>query len=110
MSSSINLLKFQSQLSRYSPDIILTGIYLVISAVWILWSDTFVFQIANNNNHLLEQLQNIKGLAFVLLSGSLVFLISHGLHNRLRKSNKQKCSLEQKIDALNIATRGGMID
>ena len=67
-------------------------------------------QIANNNNHLLEQLQNQKGLAFVMLSGLLFFLVSHRLYNRLRKSDKQKCSLEQKIDALNVAIRGGMID
>ena len=110
MHSPSHLLKFQSRLPRCSPAIIITVIYLIISTLWILWSDTVVMQIANNNNHLLEQLQKQKGLAFVMLSGLLFFLVSHWLFNRLRKSDKQKCSLEQKIDALNIATRGGMID
>lgn len=105
-----NLLKFQSRLPRYSPAITITGIYLILSTIWILWSDTVVVQIANNNDYLLEQLQNQKGLVFVLLSGLLFFLVSHVLYNRLRKSDKQKCSLEQKIDALNVAIRGGMID
>ncbi len=110
MFPSSNLLKFKSGLSRCPPAIIITAIYLIISALWILCSDAVVMQIANNNNHLLEQLQNIKGLAFVMLSGLLFFLVSHRLYNRLRKSDKQKCSLKQKIDALNVAIRGGMID
>jgi two-component system sensor histidine kinase UhpB len=105
-----NLFKFQNEISRWSPAIVLTAAYLVVSVLWILWSDTLVTQVARNNNDLLEQLQNKKGVAFVMLSGLLLFLVSHCLHNRLRKIDKQKCSLEQKIDALNIASRGGMID
>jgi len=110
MHAPSHLLKFQSGLSRCPPSVIITAIYLIISTLWIIWSDTIVMQIANNNNHLLEQLQKLKGLAFVMLSGLLFFLVSHGLYTRLRKSDKQKCSLEQKIDALNVAIRGGMID
>ena len=105
-----NLFKFQNEISRWSPAIILTAAYLVLSVLWILWSDTLVTQIAQNNNDLLEQLQNKKGVAFVMLSGFLLFLVSHCLHIRLRKIDKQRCSLEQKIDALNMASRGGMID
>jgi two-component system, NarL family, sensor histidine kinase UhpB len=110
MYPSNNLLKFQSGFSKCPPAIIITFIYLIISTVWILWSDTVVTHIANNNNQLLEQLQNKKGITFVLLSGLLIFLISHGLHIRLRNSDEQKNSLELKIEALNIAIRGGMID
>lgn len=105
-----NLFKFQNAISCCSPAIILTGAYLLISIIWILWSDTVVTQIAHNNNVLLEQLQNKKGLAFVILSGGLLFLVSHYMHSRLQRADKQKHSLEQKIDALNIASRGGMID
>jgi two-component system sensor histidine kinase UhpB len=105
-----NLLKFQNGISSCPPAIILTAAYLLISINWILWSDTFVTQIAHNNDRLLEQLQNKKGLAFVVFSSVLLFFVSHGLHNRLRKSVRQKLSLEQKIDALNIAVRGGMLD
>lgn len=105
-----NLFKLQHELSRCSPAIILTAAYLLLSIIWVVWSDTIVAQIASNNNQLLAQLQNKKGLAFVLVSGILLFLVSHYLLLRIRKVDKQKCSLEQKIDALNIASRGGMID
>ncbi|NCU03389.1 MAG: PAS domain-containing protein [Chitinophagaceae bacterium] len=105
-----NLFKLQHELSRCSPAIILTAAYLLLSIIWVVWSDTIVAQIANNNNQLLAQLQNKKGLAFVLVSGILLFFVSHYLLLRIRKVDKQKCSLEQKIDALNIASRGGMID
>lgn len=105
-----NLLKFQNEISGWSPAIVLTVSYLFLSIIWILWSDTLASQIAHNNNDLLEQLQHKKGVAFVIISGLLLFLVSHCLHIRLRKTDQQKCSLEQKIDALNIASRGGMID
>jgi two-component system sensor histidine kinase UhpB len=110
MYSFSNLLKTQAGRTQYSPPIMVTVIYVIISIVWIQWSDALVMQIANNNSTLLTQLQNKKGLAFIMFSGSLLYFISNYFCKRALKSNKQKCSLEQKLNGLNIATRGGMID
>ncbi len=98
------------KLSAYSPAILITGIYLVLSTAWILWSDALTEKIAHDNSALLIQLQNQKGIAFVFLSGIVLFLISHSLYVRLRHSHKSKTTLEQKFEALNTAARGGMID
>jgi two-component system sensor histidine kinase UhpB len=105
-----NLLKNRAGLPQYSPPIMLTAIYVIVSIVWIQWSDTLVMQIANNNSALLTQLQSKKGFAFIIFSGSLLYFISNYFCKRALKSNQQKCSLEQKLNGLNIAIRGGMID
>lgn len=50
----------------------LTLIYIVISVIWILGSDKvvdFIFP------HVASQLQSIKGIFFVFLSGALIFLL-----------------------------------
>ncbi len=89
---------------------ILTAIYLLTGIIWILLSDTMVMQIARNNSELLYQLQNKKGIAFVVLSGLLIFVITYALSKRIQKKEEQKFSLEQKIHALNNANPGGIID
>ncbi|QNA46341.1 PAS domain-containing sensor histidine kinase [Lacibacter sediminis] len=110
MYSHPNLMKLQADVSRCSPAVFITGIYLTLSTIWIFWSDALVEKLAHNNSTLLVNLQNQKGIAFVLLSSILLFVISHSLYNRLRNSNKSKTTLEQKFEALNVAARGGMID
>ncbi len=98
------------KLMAYSPALLITGIYLTLSTGWIIWSDDITKKIAQDDSSLLIQLQNQKGIAFVLLSGIVLFLISHSLYVRLRHSHKSKTTLEQKFEALNTAARGGMID
>ncbi|HLP35616.1 sensor histidine kinase [Lacibacter sp.] len=110
MYSHPNLLKLRSDVSKFCPALLITGIYLTISIIWILWSDALAEKLAHNNSALLVELQNQKGIAFVLLSSLLLFMISHSLYKRLRHSNKSKTTLEQKFEALNVAARGGMID
>jgi two-component system, NarL family, sensor histidine kinase UhpB len=90
--------------------IILTAVYLLAGIAWILLSDTMVMQIARNNSELFNQLQNKKGIAFVVLSGMLIFFITYALSKRIQKKEQQKFSLEQKIHALNNANPGGIID
>ncbi len=98
------------KLSVYSPAIFITGIYVILSTAWILWSDALTEKIAHGNAALLLQLQNQKGIAFVCFSGLVLFLISHSLYLRLRRLYKNQNSLEKKFEALNAAARGGMID
>lgn len=104
------LTKLKLQLVKLSPAFAITFVYLVTGIGWILWSDTLVMHIAGNNNALLLELQSKKGIAYVLLSGILLFVISHSLYKRLQKTDKQKNSLQQKIEALNSTNPGGMID
>ncbi|WP_158637411.1 sensor histidine kinase [Lacibacter cauensis] len=98
------------QLVNLSPAFAITFVYLVTGIIWILWSDTVVIHIAGNNSILLQELQSKKGIAYVLLSGILLFYISHRLYKRLQKTDKQKLSLQQKVEALNSTNPGGMID
>ncbi len=95
---------------RRSPALAITFIYLVTGILWILWSDTIVMHLAGNNNDLLLELQSKKGILYVVLSGILLFFISHRLYKRIQQTDKQKLSLQQKIEALNSTNPGGMID
>jgi signal transduction histidine kinase len=110
MQSSPSLMKLHLDRPKCSPAFIITGIYLALSTIWILWSDALAIQLANNNSTILMELQNQKGIAFVLISGILLFVISNGLYKRLRTANSSKTTLEHKFEALNAAARGGMID
>lgn len=110
MQSNPNLMKLQLHLPKCSPAIVITGLYLAISTIWILWSDALAVQLAHNNASILLELQNQKGLAFVVITSIMLFFISNGLYNRLRKANRSKTTLEHKFEALNVAARGGMID
>ncbi|MEJ8843472.1 ATP-binding protein [Lacibacter sp. H375] len=110
MYSSTRHFKNKISVLRYPAPIIITSIYLIVSAGWILWSDTIVMQLARNNSELFTQLQNEKGLAFVLISSALLFVLTNYFCKSVQNSNKTKYSLEQAINAFNVATRGGIID
>ena len=110
MAFASTLTKLKLQLAKLSPAFAITFVYLVTGVIWILWSDTVVIHIAGNNSILLQELQSKKGITYVLLSGILLFYISHRLYKRLQKTDKQKLSLQQKVEALNSTNPGGMID
>ena len=73
-------------------------------------SDKLADQIANGNSDILRELQQKKGLFFVILTGFLIYLMSDTFVKRLKKSFKQYKGLEANYQALNEATREGIFD
>ncbi len=49
--------------------------YALLSGLYILLSDWFAWQIARRDSEILTQWQSIKGLAFVVASGVIIFLL-----------------------------------
>lgn len=54
----------------------LAGFYLLFSSAWIFFSDGLLANLNLDSGHL-NLLQTYKGLAFVLLSTLLIFILSY---------------------------------
>ncbi|MDP4263590.1 MAG: histidine kinase [Bacteroidota bacterium] len=100
----------RSDLTRLSPAVSLTLIYLTLSILWILLSDSLATRIAGDNMPVLEKIQEFEGLIFVLLSAGVLYFLSRGFYRNMLNSFRQKESLEQKFMALNEAAREGIFD
>lgn len=94
----------------FTSSVCLTGIYLIISIVWILTSDSMAGKLAGKDTNTLQHLQQYKGILFVLLSGGLLYFISNRFYRNLAKSSQQRETLEKKFLALNEAAREGIFD
>lgn len=68
------------------------GIYAIVAGLWILLSDKLASILAENTG-LLTQIQSYKGLAFVLVTALLLFLV-------LRREFLKRERAEQQIEAL----------
>lgn len=99
-----------SILKTINPSLRLALIYLVFSVLWILLSDKLVTGIANHNSEVINQLQTLKGIVFVLSSGVLLFFSSLHIYKNLNKTLQTKEELLDKLNALSKASREGFID
>ncbi len=95
---------------HFSPAAWLTFLYLSISILWVILSDKLALKIAHGNNDLLAQLQNQKGLFFVMLTGVMIYFISDRFHGRLKTSFQLYQGLEANYQALHEASREGIFD
>jgi len=100
------------KLPRLSPAAWLTLSYLILSISWILWSDSIAAKLSHPDHHYLtfENIQVIKGIFFVFLSATLLFLLSRKLYTGIHKSYEQKETIERKFTVLNEMAREGVID
>ena len=99
-----------NSLHRVSPAAWLTISYLILSVCWILLSDSAASSLAGSNEALLEKLQSGKGIFFVLLSGSFLYVLSSRFYKGIRISRLQKESIEKKFIALNETAGEGIFD
>lgn len=96
--------------SRIHPALKITIFYLIFSLIWILTGDELVAQLAGDDAEANQHLQNMKGVTFVILSGSLLFFTAFRYFKNLQETLDKKASLLQKLKALNEATTEGIID
>lgn len=96
--------------SRIHPALKITILYLIFSLIWILTGDEIVSHFAGDDADANKHLQNIKGVAFVILSGSLLYFTAFRYFKNLQETIDNKASLLQKLKALNEATTEGIID
>lgn len=75
----------------------ITLVYLVFGGFWIIASDELVFTLVGGNMPLLEKVQNFKGLIYVLLSGTLVFFLTHRTISALTKGKTLEALVEKEL-------------
>ena len=97
---------------RLSPAAWLTLSYLVLSILWILLSDSIAARLSHPGHHYLtfQNIQVVKGIFFVFLSGIFLFLLSKKLYTGIHKSYELKESIEKKFLVLNEMAREGIFD
>ncbi|MGZ5253785.1 MAG: sensor histidine kinase [Flavitalea sp.] len=78
--------------------------------IWILTGDELVYRKAGNDAEANQHLQNVKGIAFVLLSGSFLYYTAFIYFKSLQKTLNKKAALLRKLDLLNEATVEGIIE
>jgi two-component sensor histidine kinase len=96
----------------------ITGVYLVISAGYVLFSDAVLSRLVTDPAQV-ARLQSIKGIAFVALTAIIVFLLLSRAFTRLYKvNNRLKAALDEKNVLLrevhhrvknNIAVMSGLV-
>lgn len=84
---------FHKLLARLDLRVTLT--YLVVSLLWIVFSDRVMEVVASGNQPLLVSMSTAKGTLFVIISGLVLFL---GLRSELRKRNFFEQALEADMD------------
>lgn len=66
----------------------ITGIYLTLGILWILFSDSLVNSIAADPAHA-ARLQLVKGVVFVAVTAVVIYLLLHRSFHRLHETNRQ---------------------
>jgi PAS domain S-box-containing protein len=59
---------------RHKISLVITGLYIVLGLAWIILGDYIVFAEMGDNKNAVKFFQNIKGVAYVLLSAIVIFL------------------------------------
>lgn len=95
---------------KLNPSLRLALIYLAFSVAWILLSDRLVSIIARNDVAVIDQLQTVKGITFVVLSSILLLVSSLHIYNNLQTTLQKKEQLLDKLNALSEAAKEGIID
>lgn len=96
-------------LNRLSPSARLAILYLVVGSIWIIGSDRLVETLITNPQTA-SFIQSVKGMGFVLLCSLLIYFASRKLYSDINHSLKQNQTLLHKYEALNKASKEGIVD
>lgn len=76
---------------QLKPQVRIAGVYLIIATLWILFSDSVLFFFRIDSS-LIPSISIIKGMAYVLVTGAILFL-------HLRREFRQRDKLEEELRA-----------
>lgn len=73
--------------------IAITALYLLFGVSWIVFSDRIAFRMLDQDLERLQEIQNIKGIAFVLISAGLIFSLIRSLYGGVERINREQNTL-----------------
>ncbi|HEX2608919.1 MAG TPA: ATP-binding protein [Flavisolibacter sp.] len=97
-------------MSRLSPALRLALLYFVVSGVWILASDALLLKLIGNNVKLLQEIQSIKGILFVVFCSCLLYLVSRKYYMNISSALAKTEESLNRYKALAEATKEGIVD
>jgi two-component system sensor histidine kinase UhpB len=96
--------------TRLSPSTRLALYYFSFSAAWILTSGRFADWIAGGNTITQRNIEDFKGLFFVLISSLLIYSVSRRLYKKILQSLNEKKELLYKYEAVTLAAKEGIYE
>jgi two-component system cell cycle sensor histidine kinase/response regulator CckA len=91
---------------RVRPALQVTGLYVIIAGLWILYSDRFLEHLAVSSE-ILTRLQTFKGLAFVAVTGCILYFVMDRLfrateasRDALREQNRRLATLFSNLSGM----------
>ena len=103
------MIKDKNNLDYINPlkeAIPVTLVYLIVSIIWIVFSDRIVLEFVKEDTLLFKQIQTNKGIFFVFVSASIIFsMIYHRWNSLLKLENElenHKRLTQAKIDYIDL--------
>ena len=91
---------------RLRPALQVAGLYVIVAALWILFSDRFLEHLAASPG-VLTRLQTFKGLGYVVVTGCILYLVLDRLFQRaeasraaLREQNRRLATLLSNLSGM----------
>jgi len=97
-------------LQKFSPALRLAVWYFLISAAWILLSDKLVIRLVGRDANLLNNVQSIKGIVFVVSCSFFLYFVARRYYLKISKSLHESEEMLKRYHALGLATKEGIID
>lgn len=84
-------------MKKLLPEIKITGIYVIIGFIWILFSDEAMLLISKNPNTI-EMLSLFKGWFYVLATGVLLYFLVRSYRFQTEKKNNELIKSKEKAE------------
>ena len=95
---------------RLSPSIRLAFYYFAFSVAWILIGGKITDWLAGGNTDKQREIEDFKGLFFVLISALFIYSISRSLYKQLVNTLNEKNELLKKYQAVMLAAKEGIYE
>jgi two-component system, NarL family, sensor histidine kinase UhpB len=95
---------------KLSPSIRLAFYYFAFSVAWILIGGKITDWLAGGNTDKQREIEDFKGLFFVLISALFIYSISRSLYKQLVNTLNEKNELLKKYQAVMLAAKEGIYE
>lgn len=102
--------KYQHMFARIPVPVRLSLAYLIFGILWIVFSGQLAARIAAGNTERMQEIEQYKGIFFVLLSTLFLLILSRSMYKRLIRTLEEYKIMEKKNDALVTATKEGIYE
>lgn len=97
-------------LAKIPVPVRLSLAYLIFGVLWIVFSGQLAARLSAGNSARMHEIEQYKGIFFVVLSTLVLFFLSRYMYRRIIRSLEEYKVMEKKNDALVTATKEGIYE